>query len=154
MAFRERTAWIAVVTTLVVWSVYFAWFWVDVAGQRLDGGAVLTRFLITMGISLVVMIGLNVATGVMTAKNIETPPDELERLIEARADRIGFKLLEVLVPVGLIGGLLATDTIRAAFPADPAGSVALIFANGMLMAFVLTEVVRESVHIASFRMTA
>ncbi|WP_332700464.1 hypothetical protein [Devosia sp.] len=154
MSFREKTAWIAVLTTLVVWSVYFAWFWADVAGQQLDGGTVLTRFLICMGISLVVMVGLNVATGVMTAKNIETPPDELERQIEARADRIGFKLLELLVPVGLIGGLLATDMIRSAFPADPAGSVALIFANGILMAFVLTEVVREAVHIASFRMTA
>ncbi|MNU08648.1 hypothetical protein D3C72_2547900 [compost metagenome] len=58
------------------------------------------------------------------------------------------------MPLGLIGGLLATDTIRTAFPADPAGSVALIFANGILMAFVLTEVVRETVHIVSFRMTA
>jgi hypothetical protein len=63
-------------------------------------------------------------------------------------------MLELMVPVGLIGGLLATDTIRSAFPADPAGSVALIFANGVLMAFVLTEMVREAVHIVSFRMTA
>jgi hypothetical protein len=154
MSFREKTAWIAVLTTLVVWSVYFGWFWVDVANQQLDGGQVLTRFLICMGITLVVMIGLNIATGVMTPKNIDTPPDELERQIEARADRIGFKLLEALVPLGLIGGLLATDTIRTAFPADPAGSLALIFANGILMAFVLTEVVRETVHIVSFRMTA
>jgi hypothetical protein len=154
MSFREKTAWIAVLTTLVVWSVYFGWFWVDVANQQLDGSQVLTRFLICMGMTLVVMIGLNIATGVMTPKNIDTPPDELERQIEARADRIGFKLLEALVPLGLIGGLLATDTIRTAFPGDPAGSLALIFANGMLMAFVLTEVVRETVHIVSFRMTA
>jgi hypothetical protein len=154
MSFREKNAWIAVLTTLAIWIYYFAAFWLDVFGRQLDGSQVLTRFLICMGISLVVMIGLNVATGVMTPKNIDTPPDELERQIEARADRIGFKLLEALVPLGLIGGLLATDTIRTAFPADPAGSLALIFANGILMAFVLTEVVRETVHIVSFRMTA
>jgi uncharacterized membrane protein (DUF485 family) len=154
MSFREKNAWIAVLTTLAVWIYYFVAFWLDVFGRQLDGGQVLTRFLICMGISLVVMIGLNIATGVMTPKNIDTPPDELERQIEARADRIGFKLLEALVPLGLIGGLLATDTIRTAFPADPAGSLALIFANGILMAFVLTEVVRETVHIVSFRMTA
>lgn len=154
MSFREKNAWIAVLTTLAVWIYYFSAFWIDVFGRQLDGNQVLTRFLICMGISLVVMIGLNIATGVMTPKNIDTPPDELERQIEARADRIGFKLLEALVPLGLIGGLLATDTIRTAFPADPAGSVALIFANGILMAFVFTEVVRETVHIVSFRMTA
>lgn len=154
MSFREKNAWIAVLTTLAVWIYYFSAFWIDVFGRQLDGNQVLTRFLICMGISLVVMIGLNIATGVMTPKNIDTPPDELERQIEARADRIGFKLLEALVPLGLIGGLLATDTIRSAFPADPAGSLALIFANGILMAFVFTEVVRETVHIVSFRMTA
>ena len=154
MSFRERQAWIAVLTTLAIWIYYFAAFWGDVVAGQLDGGQVLTRFVVCMGLSFAVMIGLNVAAGVMTAKNIDRAPDELERQIEARADRVGFRLLEALVPLGLIGGLLATDIIRAAFPADPAGSLALIFANGVLMAFVVTELVREAVHIASFRMTA
>lgn len=154
MSFREKRAWIAVLTTLVVWSYYFGVFWSDVFGGQLVGSPVLTRFLICMDISLVVMIGLNIATGVMTAKNIDTPPDELERQIEAKADRIGFSLLELLVPAVLIGGLLATDTIRSAFPVDPAGNLAVIFANAMLMAFVATEVLREVIHIVSFRMTA
>lgn len=154
MSFRERQAWIAVAPTLAIWIYYFAAFWGDVLARQLDGGQVLTRFLICMGLSLAIMIGLNVAAGVMTKKNLDRAPDELERQIEARADRIGFRLLEALVPLGLIGGLLATDTIKAAFPADPGGSVALIFANGILMAFVVTELVREAVHIASFRMTA
>jgi hypothetical protein len=154
MSFREKSAWIAVGTTLIVWTVYFGWFWMDVAGGQLNGQVLLWRFIVCMGISLVVMIGLNLATGVMRKDNIDRPADELERQIEGRADRIGFRLLEVLVPVGLIGGLLMTDTIKSAFPADPAGSVALIFANGVLMAFVITELVREVTHIISFRMTA
>ncbi|UJW85287.1 hypothetical protein [Devosia sp. SL43] len=154
MSFRERQAWIAVLTTLAIWVYYFSAFWSDVLARQLDGGQVLTRFLICMGLTLVVMIALNVVAGVMTKKNIDRAPDELERQIEARADRIGFKLLEALVPLGLIGGLVATDTIRTAFPTDPGGSVAMIFANGILMAFVFTELVREAVHIASFRMTA
>ncbi|MCS6761910.1 MAG: hypothetical protein MO846_07995 [Candidatus Devosia symbiotica] len=154
MSFREKNAWIVVLTTLAVWIYYFAAFWLDVFSRQLDGGQVLTRFLICMDISLMVMIGLNIATSIMISKNIDTPPNELERQIEARADRIGFKLLEALVSLGLISGLLATDTIRTAFPADPAGSLALIFANGILMALVVTEVMRETVHIVSFRVTA
>ncbi|MEO8685943.1 MAG: hypothetical protein ABI414_14015 [Devosia sp.] len=154
MAHRERTAWIAVVCTIVIWSYYFGAFWLDVAARHLDGGQILTRFIVCMVIMAVVMIGLNVATGVMTRKNMEAPPDEMERQIEGRADRIGFRVLEWLVPVPLIVGLLNTGTIAASFPADPAGSTALIFANGTLMAIVLTELAREFVHIVSFRLAA
>jgi len=154
MSFREKSAWIAVGITLVVWSYYFGVFWTEVAGRQIDGGQILIRFLVCMGISLVLMIALNLAGGVMARKNMETSPDELERHIEASADRFGFHLLELLVPIGLIGGLLAVDRIRASFPDDPAGAVAIIFANGVLMAFVITELVREAVHIALFRKTA
>lgn len=154
MSFRERQAWVAVLTTLVVWGWYFGVFWSEVAARHIDGGQLLTRFLICLGISLALMIALNLAGGVMTRKNIDAPPDELERQIEASADRFGFHLLELLVPIGLIGGLIATDLIRRSFPDDPAGAVAIIFANGVLMAFVATEIVREAVQIASFRRTA
>ena len=153
MSFREKSAWIAAVITLIVWGYYFGTFWFEVAGRHIDGG-LLTRFLICMGLTLALMIGLNLASGVMTQKNLDMPPDELERQIEAGADRFGFHLLELLVPIGLIGGLLLTDTIRASFPDDPAGAVAVIFANGVLMAFVFTQLVRVVIHIVSYRMTA
>jgi hypothetical protein len=154
MSPRERTAWIAVVCTIVICSYYIGAFWLDVAARRLEGGQILTRFIVCMVIMAVVMIGLNVATGVMTLKNIEALPDEMERQIEGRADRIGFRVLEWLIPVALIVGLLNTGAIAAAFAADPAGSTALVFANGILMVIVLTELVRELVHIVSFRMAA
>jgi hypothetical protein len=154
MSYREKRAWIAIATTLIIWSYYFGAFWLDVMSGQLDGGQVLTRFIVCMGLSLAVMVTLNIATGVMTRKNIEAPPDEMERQIEARADRVGFVLLEWLVPIGIIGGLLSTDTLREAFSTDPAGAIALIFANGALMAFVVTEIVREAVHVISFRMAA
>lgn len=154
MSFREKQAWVAVLVTLLVWGYYFGIFWAEVAAREIAGDALRTRFLICMGISLVLMIGLNIANGVMTRKNIDAPPDELERQIEADADRFGFHLLELLVPVGLIGGLLAIDQIKSSFPEDPAVAVAIIFANGVLMAFVVTEVVREAVQIFAFRRTA
>jgi hypothetical protein len=154
MAPRERTAWIAVVSTIVIWSYYFGAFWLDVAARHLQGGQILARFIVCMLIMAAVMIGLNVATGVMTRKNMKALPDEMERQIEGRADRIGFRVLEWLIPVALIVGLLNTGAIAAAFPADPAGSTALIFANGILMVIVLTELMRELVHIVSFRIAA
>jgi hypothetical protein len=154
MSPRERNAWIATVTTLAVWTYYFAHFWLDVASGTLDGWTVLTRFLVCLGLSLVAMIGLNVLAGTMSRRNIDRAPDEMERAIEGRADRIGFRLLEALVPAALIPCLLLTDRIAAAYPANPAGSTALICANGILMVVVLTELAREIVHIVSFRRAA
>lgn len=154
MSVRERTAWIAVICTIVVWGYYFAAFLIDVLSRELDGSAVLTRFLVCMGLSLAGMIGLAIATGNFTSKNIDAAPDEMERTIEGRADRIGFRFLEAAIPLALIGGLLLTSRIAAAFPADPAGSTALIFANGVLFVIVLTELVRETVHIIGFRLNA
>lgn len=154
MSIRERTAWIAVLCTLVVWGYYFTAFGLDVASAQLDGGALLTRFLICMGITLVVMIGLNIRAGAMSKREIERPADEMERQIEGRADRIGFRVLEWLIPATLIPGLLLTDAIKTAFSADPGGATALIFANGILLVIVFTEMVREAVIIAGFRMSA
>ena len=76
MSFRERQAWIAVVVTLVVWGYYFGLFWAEVAASHIDGN-LMTRFLICMGVSLALMVALNLAGGVMTRKNIDAPPDEL-----------------------------------------------------------------------------
>jgi hypothetical protein len=154
MSPRERNAWISTLSTLVIWTYYFVAFWLDVVSGQLDGSQVLWRFVACMVVTAVVMIGLNIAAGVMTKKEIERRPDEMERQIEGRADRIAFRVLEALIPAALIPGLLLTDAIKTAFPADPASATALIFANGFLLIVVLTEMVRELVTIVSFRMTA
>ena len=154
MSMREKTSWIAVLTTLVIWTYYFNAFWRDALAGRIDGEGIRNLFIICMVISVIIMLGLNIAAAVTARQSMDAPPDELERQIEARADSIGFKLLELLMPVVLIGGLLNLDAIRTAFPDDPAGSTAIIFVNGFLMTMVVVELVREGTKIIMFRMTA
>ena len=154
MSMREKTSWIAVLTTLVIWSYYFSVFWSNALNGRVDGIEVRNLFIICMGISVAIMLGLTIVLAVVARQSMDAPADERERQIEARADSIGFKLLEVLVPIVLIGGLLNLDVIRGAFPADPVGSTAILFTNGFLMTMVVTELVREGVKIVLFRMAA
>jgi len=154
MSIRERTAWIAIGCTLVIWSYYFIAFGVDVAIRQLDGTQILIRFIACMVLSAAAMMGLAVLTGIVGKTDFDAPPDEMERQIEGRADHLGFRFLETVIPIALIGGLLSVQWIADAFPADPAGATALIFANGILLVLVLTELVREAVHIVWFRMTA
>ncbi len=154
MSMREKTSWIAVLTTLVIWSYYFGTFWSDALGGRINGESVRNLFIICMVISVIIMLGLTIAMAVAARQSMDAPPDELERQIEARANSIGFKLLELLVPILLIGGLLNVEAISTAFPDDPAGATAIIFVNGFLMTFILVELVREGTKIVLFRMTA
>ena len=44
------------VSTVVIWSYYFVAFWLDVAARHLDGGQILTRFIVCMVIMAVVMM--------------------------------------------------------------------------------------------------
>ena len=58
MSFREKTAWIAVVTTVVIWGTYFFVVWNGIAARTLDGGALLNLFLVALGVTLAVIFGL------------------------------------------------------------------------------------------------
>ena len=154
VSMREKTSWIAVGTTLVVWTYYFAVLWGDALAGRIDGEALRNLFLVCMGISLAVMLGLNIAMAVASRQSMDAPPDELERQIEGKADRIGFKVLELAVPIVLVAALLNVEAMSKAMPGDAAGSVAVVMANGVLMVMVVVELVREALKIALFRMTA
>lgn len=151
---REKTSWIAVGTTLVIWTYYFVVLWGNALAGQIEGEALRNLFLVCMGISLVVMLGLNIAMTVASRQSMDAPPDELERQIEGKADRIGFKLLELAVPILLIAALLNVEAMSKAMPGDAAGSVAVVMANGVLMVMVVVELVRECIKIALFQMTA
>lgn len=154
MSVREKTSWIAVLTTLAIWSYYFNAFWSDALSGRIDGEGLRNLFITCLVISVVIMLGLTIAVAFAARRPMDAPPDEMERQIEARADGIGFRLLELLVPIVLVTGLLNIDAIRIAFPDDPAGSTAILFANGFLMTMVVVELVREGTKIILFRMHA
>ena len=57
MSFREKNAWIASITTLLVWSYYFFEVWHAWETRSLDG--LLTKFWVCIGVTGVLMLGLN-----------------------------------------------------------------------------------------------
>ena len=73
MSMWEKTSWIAVVTTLVIWSYYFGAFWGDALAGRIDGEGVRNLFIICMVVSVVIMLGLNIAAAV-SARPPPRPP--------------------------------------------------------------------------------
>src|SRR3954468_11073050 len=94
MSFREKSAWIALVSALVCFGIYF--------------GAIVTHAISGRGDSAVHLLAICVAAFVAlqcgltflaarTTPDGAGPPDERERLIQARSHTLGYYLLMVLV---------------------------------------------------------
>ena len=151
MSFREKTAWIAVITTLVVWGYYFSEVWRGVAARALEGQGLWTLFLICMGITIVLMLALNLIASRRRLKDFGASPDELERQMEGSAARITKPLFEWAVLGIAASALVWGRDFAAGFPADPVGSFAIVIANALLFAAVATNVLAEIVIIIRFR---
>ena len=134
MSFREKSAWITLVTVLVVFTAYF--------GALLTGhvrGFHSLFLLLVCGIGLLVLqVGLNLVAVLTTPRDGRAPKDERETLIQSRSHTLGYYVLMVLVLVG-------------AFVPIHFGHSALDMANFALFAVVIATVVVAVAQIVMFR---
>jgi len=154
MSVRERQAWLAVVTTAFIWPAYIFTFFSAFAARDLDGWALLNLFVWTLGIHVVVLLGSVILFAHLRRENFDAPPDELERQLEARADKLGRGVLEFSVASIAIATLWISGLARADFAADPAGATAIMMANFLMFAGMAAGIVRETTLIVQFRRTA
>jgi hypothetical protein len=152
MSFREKNAWIGSITTILVWGYYFFEAWRSFQMGSVDG--LLTRFWVCMGITVVLMLGLNLLATRHRMRDFGAPPDEFERQIDMAATLVAHRLRGWLL-LALVAACpwLATQ-IAPAFPADPSGATAIFIGNAILFGLVFTELVVELIHIVRFRMAA
>ena len=95
MSFREKSAWITLVSVLLCFGVYFG----SIATHQVPTQALGALFLLTrcVGAFIVLQIGLHLAAMWTTPKDGRAPRDEREQAIQARSHTIGYYLLLVLV---------------------------------------------------------
>jgi heme/copper-type cytochrome/quinol oxidase subunit 2 len=137
MSFREKSAWIAVLSYLGVYGLYFRRIAQAAAAGEADTfhyGALLAA---TMIVLVVVQIVLLIAVAIAGPRDAKAPRDERERLIELKAARIAFVVLSCLV---------LTVCWLAAF--NPPGFYTV---NALFLALVLSEIVRNASQIAYYR---
>jgi hypothetical protein len=109
MSFRERTAWITLISIVVCFGVYY--------------GAVFTGLVPTNSwrsfhlglvciISLVVLqVGLNLIAALLNPRDARTPRDEREKMIQSRSHTVGYYVLMV----GMAAVLVSTHIPRKEF---------------------------------------
>jgi hypothetical protein len=132
MPFREKTAWIAVVSMTVIYANYF---WGILSMPH--GGANFTGLLGTVIALVVVQVTLTIVAAIFSPTDAKAPRDEREQLIGLRATRVAYS--------GLATGVACACFFGAITPP-------VVFnANSLLFILVTTEIMRCSFLIIQYR---
>jgi hypothetical protein len=134
MSFREKSAWISVLSMSGIYGFYF---WSVIQAGPKAGGFRFGGLLQTIIALVVVQIVLTVAVAIFTPKEAKAPRDEREKLIELRAMRVAY--------AGLATGI-ALACFFGAF--DPP---ILFGTNALLFILVTAEIMRSGCQIIQYR---
>jgi hypothetical protein len=106
MSFRERTAWITLISIVVCFGVYYGAIFTGLVSNR-SMGAFHIGLACIIGL-LLMQIVLNLIAALLNPKEARTPRDERERIIHARSHTIGYYVLMI----GTAGVLVSTHIPR------------------------------------------
>ena len=151
MSFREKAAWIAVLTTIPIWGFYFWSVWQAYWSLALDGQAILNLFLVCLGVTIAIILGLNLLSAWLGKHQFGANLDELERAVDARANAWGARLLEWAVLGVAAASPWAVSQIATAYPQNTAYIGAVVVANALLFVVLSCQMIHELVHIISRR---
>jgi hypothetical protein len=108
MSFREKSAWITLLTVVVCFGVYFG----ALATGRVTRGFGEVHLLLACVLVLAVLqLGLGFVAARTTPRDGRAPRDEREILIQARSHTLGYYLLIVLVLAVAASGHLGHDVV-------------------------------------------
>jgi hypothetical protein len=133
MSFREKSAWISLLSMSVIYAVYF-WSVVH-AGPH--AGFHFGSLLATVIALIVVQVVLHIGVAIAAPKDAKAPRDERDKLIELKATRIAYSGLATAIACACFFGAL-----------DPP----IVFnTNALLFVLVTAELMRSGCQIIQYR---
>jgi uncharacterized membrane protein YfcA len=137
MSFREKTAWISMLSMLGIYGFYF---WSILHAGLPTHGFHLGGLLQTTVALVVVQVVLTIAVAITVPREAKAPRDEREKLIDLKAARVAY-------------AGLATGVVFACFFAafDPP---ILFNANALLFILVTAEILRSTCQVVQYRRSA
>src|SRR5215469_11113958 len=134
MSFREKSAWISLVSVSGIYGIYY---W-SVIRSAQRGGAIPVGALLGTIIALaLVQTGLTIAVAVFTPREATAPRDERDKLIDLRASRFAY--------AGLATGIACACFFGALEPP-------VVFnTNALLFILVTAEIMRSTCQIVQYR---
>jgi cytochrome bd-type quinol oxidase subunit 2 len=108
MSFREKSAWITLVTVLVCFGVYYGGV---VSGGVHRGLETIHLLLLCVGALVVLQVALHVIAARLTPRADRAARDEREALIQARSHTVGYYVLVACVLALGIPGHMGHGTV-------------------------------------------
>ena len=134
MSFREKSAWISVLSMLGIYAIYF---WSVIHSRPKAGEFHFGGLLATVIALAVVQTVLTAAAAIFAPVEARAPLDEREKLIELRATRFAYAAL---------AGSIACSCFFAGF------NPPIIFnPNTLLFVLVMAEIMRSGCQIVQYR---
>ena len=134
MSFREKTAWISMLSMLGIYGFYF---WTVVHAGPQVGGFHIGGLLETIIALVVVQAVLTIGAAVYSPKEAKAPRDERDKLIELRSMRVAYSALATSVALACFFGAF-----------DPP---ILFNTNALLFILVTAEILRSACQIIQYR---
>ena len=139
MSFREKSAWITLISVLICFGAYFAEVVSRVAGEHRFGGGLRSLHLLLLSVVALValQVGLTLIAAWTTPKAGRGPADEREMQIQQRAHTLGYHVLTALA--------------LALFAPAHFGHSGVEMANFALLAVVIAALTVAAAQIVMFR---
>jgi hypothetical protein len=150
VSLREKTAWISLTTTLLIWGSYFWMVYQRAATGRISSSHLFDLFAWCWIALFMAQGALFFATGVLKMGRGIAPEDERERLMALKATHLAYAVLTITVLCVAASTRYFTG-FGAGKLADPVGDTMVLIANGILFAVVLAEIVKSGARIVYFR---
>ena len=135
MPFKEKIAWISVVTTMLVWSGYFGFMLMT--GGKLHGAVYFAGFIGAVIVQTVLMIVAATVTAVMALGDASAGSDERDKDIARRAYALAYPVL-----IGLV--ICVAGSVHLGFDK-------IDMAYAIMGAIVIAEIVHYAAQIAGYR---
>jgi uncharacterized membrane protein len=136
MPFREKSAWISLLSSALIYGVYF---W-SVVSAGPHAGFHFGSLLATVIALIVVQVVLHIVVAIAAPKEAKAPRDEREKLIELKATRVAYSGLATAIACACFFGAL-----------DPP----IVFkTNALLFVLVTAELMRSGCQIIQYRRSA
>lgn len=134
MSFREKSAWISIISMSGIYAIYF---WTVIHSGPRAGGVHFGGLLETVIALAVVQTVLTVAVAIFAPREAKAPRDERERLIDLKATRFAY---------GALAGSVACACFFGGF------NPPIIFnTNTLLFILVVAEILRSGCQIVQYR---
>ena len=142
LSFREKSAWISLVSLIVVFGAYFSYIGMVLAGSARNRFAL---FPVMVAVFIVAEVVLHLAIATHSPRDARTSKDEREQLIELKATRTAFYVLLVSA-----FGSIGTVHLRLSDPGDHLW----LMMQAILFSIVFAEGVKFAKQIVLYRRDA